>query len=108
MAEVFKNFTATATTSMADVYTCPASTQFLGTSITLVNIHATNSADATVVISDASNSNAEMELCKLFTIPAQSSLKISNDFVLEAGDKVRVIATAGSTIRVVGFGCEVS
>lgn len=102
MAITYKNFAATATTSMADVYTCPSGTTAIVLLLQVSSINTSVAADVTVVYSDASNSNTEHELIKNLTITPQTGVDLPSKLVLEAGDKIRVQASAGSSIKIIG------
>lgn len=105
----FKNFSALASTTMTDVYTCPAATTALVSLLQISNINATLLADVTVVFSDASASNAEYEIVKNLTMPIQTAVSITDgSLVLEAGDKIRIQASAGSIARLIGSVSELS
>lgn len=109
MATTFKNFSAVATTAMADIYTCPAGATAIVTLLQLTNIHANLPADATVVYSDATAAAAEYEIVKNLTMPVQTSVSITDGkLVLEAGDKLRISASAAAVVRVVGSVSELS
>ena len=104
MAETFKLKTkASATTALTDVYTVPASTSTVVIGCALTNKTASNiTADLQVVTASSTGENADdVYLTKGVLIPAADSLEIIEGKVaLEAGDKIKVLASAGSALDV--------
>lgn len=101
MALVMKNILATAGTSLSDVYTCPANTS---ATLTFINVSAKSATNATVSlkISDASNSNAEEFILYNVNVTAGAPLAFPQGLVLEAGDKLRIVASVGAAVSVTG------
>jgi hypothetical protein len=111
MAEAFKNATLTLTTTMTDLYVCPANTRAVVMMLQATNIHASAAADVTAVLSDASAAGAETEIVFNLTIPTQSSVGLfaaGQKLILEPGDKLRIKATAATNIRVIASVTELS
>ena len=100
MAETFKNAYLDVPNSEADFYTCPSSTTAIVLTLRMTNVHGTNAAtvDAKVLDSDASTNSM---IASTINVPADSTLELAgaSKIVLEAGDKVRLTASAASDIE---------
>lgn len=96
MASIFKTPPPLAlTTTLADAYTCPASTVALVVFCQVANIDGTSNVDVDITFMDASNANAETYLVYTMTCPADGAMNpIGGRIVLEAGDKIRAKASA--------------
>lgn len=109
MAEAFKNAKLALGTTAATIYTCPASTAAIVLLAQVANKHGTNEGDATVTWIDSSDSNAETELLKNSTVVAGSALSaISGKLFLEAGDSIKGLASAASTLVITLAVVEIS
>lgn len=83
------------TTTLADAYTCPASTSATVMFCQVTNIDGTNNVEVDVTFVDASNANAETYLVYTMVCPADGAMNpIGGRLVLEAGDKIRAKASA--------------
>ena len=97
MANTFKNSKLICTTSMTDVYQCPATNVNGSVSAAVVLLiqasNVTNRADTlTLIWTDYSNSNAVTHLCSQVPIPAQQSVGcLTGKLVLEQYDKIRAL-----------------
>jgi len=100
MANAYKNAKSVSlTTSLADIYTCPATTEAIVLGIQVANIDGTNSADATVAWTDASDTDAVTYLIKSATVAAGQAIPALVDkIVLEAGDKIQAQASAAGDL----------
>jgi hypothetical protein len=100
MAETFKNAYLDVTDSEADFYTCPGSTTAIVLTLRMTNVDGANSAtvDAKVLDSDASTNSM---IASTIAVPADSTLELAgaSKIVLEAGDKIRLTASAASDIE---------
>ena len=107
MAETFKNFKLALTISSTAAYTCPASTTAIVLMIQVANV-TDGDAYATVLWTDASDSDAETRLIKDEIVPASAPLSVvSGKFVLEAGDSIKAVASAGSAVELSGSVLEI-
>ena len=99
MATVFKNAKAALTASLADVYVVPAATTAI-----VIGVHVTNIGTADheldMVWTDASDSNAATYLANEIVVPENAAYEPVGKLVLEAGDKIRANADAGSALEV--------
>ena len=100
MAETFKNAYLDVTTSETDLYTCPASTTAIVLTLRMTNVDGTNAAtvDAKVLDSDSSTNSL---IASTINVPADSTLELAgaSKIVLEAGDKVKLTASADNDIE---------
>ena len=100
MTTVFKNARLALTTSLADIYTCPAGTSAIVTLLHVANVDGANDADVSVVWTDSSDSDAVTYLAKTINVPADASFNtIEGKLVLEAGDKIRGLASADGDLE---------
>ena len=110
MANAYKNGKSVSlTTSLADIYTCPASTEAIILGIQVANIDGTNSADASVAWTDSSDTDAVTYLVKSATVEAGKAIPALVDkLVLVAGDKIQAMASAASDLCISVSVLEVS
>ncbi len=98
-----KNASAHLTTSLADVYTCPASTVAKITHAQVANVDGAAAADVSVALYDSSSA-ATYYFCKTVSVAADAGLKPLGDLVgaiLEAGDKIQGQASAASDLDII-------
>ena len=98
-----KNASAHLTTSLADVYTCPASTVALVKHAQVANVDGAAAADVSVALYDAS-AEATYYFCKTVAVAADAGLKPLGDLVgavLEAGDKIQGQASADGDLDII-------
>ena len=89
------------TTSLADIYTCPASTETIVLGIQVSNIDGTNAADADVAWTDSSDSDAVTYLIKGAEVAAGEAISAfvpGYKQILTAGDKIQAKASAVSDL----------
>ena len=98
MANTFKNQGAALTTTGADIYTCPASTQAVIHSIYVSNIDGTNSADVDIKVT-TDGGTTYYHVAKTVPVPADSTLVLDKPVNLEASDKVHMTASANSDLE---------
>ena len=110
MANTFKNgATAGVGTSVATVYTCPASTTAVVIGVTLCNLKTTG-IQGTLQVTDTS-AGATVHVLKSAPIPSGSSIVAvggEQKIVLEAGDLLKVQASEASAIDVTLSVLEIS
>lgn len=98
-----KNAGAHLTTSLADVYTCPASTVALVKHAQVANVDGSDAADVSVALYDAS-AEATYYYAKTISVAADAGLKPLGDLVgavLEAGDKIQGQASAAGDLDII-------
>jgi hypothetical protein len=100
MAETFKNAYLDVTDSEADFYTCPGSTTAIILTLRMTNVDGTNAATVDAKVLDSDGSTNSM-IASTINVPADSTLELAgaSKIVLEAGDKVRLTASAASDIE---------
>ena len=100
MAETFKNAYLDVTDSEADFYTCPGSTTAIVLTLRMTNVDGTNAATVDAKVLDSDGSTNSM-IASTINVPADSTLELAgaSKIVLEAGDKVRLTASAASDIE---------
>lgn len=99
MTTAFKNARLALTTSLADIYTCPAGTTAIVTLLHVANVDGTNDADVDIAWYDIS-AMVTTYLAKTIAIPADASFNaITGKLVLEAGDKIQGKASADSDLE---------
>lgn len=93
--EVFRNVGAHVTTTLTDVYVVPPLTQAMVLFAQAANVDGVASVDVTVKWYDTSKADTFC-IASGITIPAKSTLGLldNSKLVLEAGDKLQLIATA--------------
>ena len=99
MALAFKNAKAILGTSVADVYTCPASTKAI---VLLAQVSNTTASSAAVTVqwTDSSNSAVVTRLMTATTIPSNQSMSsLSGKLVLEPGDKIQAYGGTDAAIE---------
>lgn len=82
------------TTVSADVFECPAEHYVRILTIHVANIDGANNVDITVSWTDDSNADAEWKIMHTVTCYADDSLNVGCGLILEAGDKVKALASA--------------
>ena len=98
-----KNASAHLTTSLADVYTCPASTVAVIKHAQVANVDGAAAADVSVALYDSSSA-ATYYYAKTISVAADAGLKPLGDLVgaiLEAGDKIQGQASAASDLDII-------
>ena len=98
-----KNASAHLTTSLADVYTCPASTVAVIKHAQVANVDGAAAADVSVALYDAS-AEATYYYAKTISVAADAGLKPLGDLVgavLEAGDKIKGQASAADDLDII-------
>ena len=101
MAEAYKNGYQDVVASSTAIYTCPASTEAIVRSLYVANVDGTNSADLTVEIVDAGGSS-DAKIASAITVPAKSTFQaIDVPLFLEAGDAVKLLASATGDLEAV-------
>ena len=99
MAITPKNAKAAMTTSSTTAYTVPTSTNAIIKSIQVTNIDGTNTADASISWTDSSDSDTETFLIKSTTVqPGEATSALVDVLHLEAGDTIKVLASANSDL----------
>ena len=100
MAETFKNAYLDVTDSEADFYTCPGSTTAIILTLRMTNVDGTNAATVDAKVLDSDGSTNSM-IASTINVPADSTLELAgaSKIVLEAGDKIRLTASAASDIE---------
>ena len=100
MAETFKNAYLDVSDSEADFYTCPGSTTAIVLTLRMTNVDGTNAATVDAKVLDSDGSTNSM-IASTINVPADSTLELAgaSKIVLEAGDKVRLTASAASDIE---------
>ena len=100
MANVFKNAYADGTTSLADLIPAlDANHEAIVLMLRATNVDGTN--DATVDVRVVDGSSGDSYLAKTMSVPADTSLDVlgTSKLVLEATDKIQVLASATSDIE---------
>ncbi len=99
MANAFKNVGAALTTSGADIYTAPSSTESVIHAIYVSNVDGTNSADVNIKVTTDGGSTY-YHIAKTVPVPADSTLILDKPVNLEATDKIHMLASADSDLEV--------
>jgi hypothetical protein len=103
MANTFVNskFINASNSSASTVYTTPSSTKAIILGVLLANKNAA-SRTVTVTWTDASDSDNSTTMLNEVSIPGDSSLEVlsGQKYVLEAGDLLKCLASAASSIDV--------
>jgi hypothetical protein len=100
MANVFKNAYADGTTSLADLIPAlDANHTAIVLLLRATNVDGTN--DATVDVRVVDGSSGDSYIAKTMSVPADTSLDVlgTSKLVLEATDKIQVLASAASDIE---------
>jgi len=96
-----------AATTSTVLYTCPASTQTVISTLSIANVTATN-GKARVWVAQAGAANAhQYALMYDVTIPANSANTFTLGLTLGATDVVRVYSTNGNDLSFSLFGSEI-
>ncbi len=98
-----KNAGAHLTTSLADIYTCPASTAAIIKHAQVANVDGSAAADVSVALYDSS-ATATYYFAKTVSVAADAGLKPLGDLigvVLEAGDKIQAVASAAEDLDII-------
>ena len=98
-----KVYAAHLTTSLADVYTCPASTVAVIKHAQVANVDGAAAADVSVALYDSSAA-ATYYYAKTISVAADAGLKPLGDLVgavLEAGDKIQGQASAADDLDII-------
>lgn len=99
MANAFKNVGAALTTSGADIYTAPVSTESVIHAIYVSNVDGTNSADVNIKVT-TDGGTTYYHIAKTVPVPADSTLVLDKPVNLEATDKIHMTASANSDLEV--------
>ena len=100
MANVFKNAYHDGTTSLADLIPAlDANHEAIVLMLRATNVDGTN--DATVDVRVVDGSSGDSYIAKTMSVPADTSLDVlgTSKLVLEATDKIQVLASATSDIE---------
>lgn len=96
-----------AATTSTDLYTCPASTQTVVSTISIANVTAT-SGKARIWVAKAGAANAHVYAIMYDTvIPANSSNTFTLGITLAATDVIRVYSTNGNDLTFHAYGSEI-
>ena len=101
MANVFKNAYHDGTTSLADLIPAlDANHEAIVLMLRATNVDGTNDATVDVRVVD-SDGSSDSYIAKTMSVPADTSLDLlgSGKLVLDAGDKLQVLASAASDIE---------
>ena len=101
MANVFKNAYHDGTTSLADLIPAlDANHEAIVLMLRATNVDGTNDATVDVRIVD-SDGSSDSYIAKTMSVPADTSLDVlgTSKLVLDAGDKIQVLASAASDIE---------
>jgi hypothetical protein len=92
----FKNAELDLTTTVADVYTCPAATVAIIMAMQVTNVDTTTDAVVTVQWLDSSNTDKVTRLASSYLLEAKLAFSpvVQGKLVLEAGDKIQALADA--------------
>tara|TARA_Y100000310_G_scaffold77141_2_gene73685 strand:+ start:1365 stop:1688 length:324 start_codon:yes stop_codon:yes gene_type:complete len=99
MANAFKNVGAALTTSGADIYTAPGSTESVIHAIYVSNVDGTSSADVNIKVT-TDGGTTYYHIAKTVPVPADSTLVLDKPVNLEATDKIHMTASANSDLEV--------
>lgn len=89
------------------IYTVPINHTFVPKTISITNIHTTNSATVTIYFADISADNKNMVLNKKSVIPGETVF-LNTDIYLQAGYKIIVQASASATLNCQLSGVDMS
>lgn len=99
---------APANTSEATLYTVPAATQTIVSTITVSNLTSTAAnASINIGVNGAASSNAN-SLLKTSSIPANSVTSFTIGLTLGAADVIRVTSGTANALSFQAFGSEIS
>jgi len=101
MAEAYVNGYQDVGTSSTAIYTTPAGTEAIVRSLYIANVDGSNSADITVEIVDDGGS-PDAKIASAITVPAKSTFQaIDVPIFLNAGDAVKLLASATGDLEAV-------
>lgn len=96
-----------AAATSTDLYTCPASTQTVVSTISIANVTATN-GKARIWVAKAGAANAHVYAIMYdAVIPANSSNTFTLGITLAATDVIRVYSTNGADLTFHAYGSEI-
>lgn len=99
---------APANTSEATLYTVPASTQAVVSTIAVANLTGTAAnASVNVCVNGAASGNSNTFL-KTVSIPATSTVTFTVGLTMGAADLIRVTSGTGNALSFQAFGSEIS
>jgi hypothetical protein len=98
MANTFKNAGVAIGTSATTLYTAPAGTTGIIHAIYISNVDGTNDASVDITVTDTS-AGQTYHIMKTVEVPSDSTLVIEKPINLEAGDILKVTASAASDLE---------
>ncbi len=98
MANTFKNAGVAIGTSATTLYTAPAATTGIIHAIYISNVDGTNDATVDITVTDTS-AGQTFHIMKTVEVPSDSTLVIEKPINLEAGDILKVTASAASDLE---------
>ena len=98
MANTFKNAAVAIGTSATTLYTAPAGTTGIIHAIYISNVDGTNDATVDITVTDTS-AGQTFHIMKTVEVPSDSTLVIEKPINLEAGDILKVTASAASDLE---------
>lgn len=98
MANTFKNAGVAIGTSATTLYTAPAGTTGIIHAIYISNVDGTNDASVDITVTDTS-AGQTYHIMKTVEVPSDSTLVIEKPINLEAGDILKVKASAASDLE---------
>lgn len=99
---LFKNANANLTTTVIDVYTCPANKVAIIHGAQITNVTTTTETNVTVQWTDASNSDKITRIAFDFRLEGKLAFNplVNTKLVLEAGDKLQALAAAANVCEI--------
>jgi len=107
MANTFINATLAVTTSLVTIYTAPALTESICHSLYFSNIDGVASPNVDIVLYDVSKLT-EFFIGNNLSIPPGATLYFDKPINLEAGDEIRVSASANGDVEAVASILEIT
>ena len=98
MANTFKNAAVAIGTSATTLYTAPAGTTGIIHAIYISNVDGVNDATVDITVTDTS-AGQTFHIMKTVAVPSDSTLVIEKPINLEAGDILKVTASAASDLE---------
>ncbi len=98
MANTFKNAAVAIGTSATTLYTAPAGTTGIIHAIYISNVDGVNDATVDITVTDTS-AGQTFHIMKTVEVPSDSTLVIEKPINLEAGDILKVTASAVSDLE---------
>ena len=98
MANTFKNAAVAIGTSATTLYTAPAGTTGIIHAIYISNVDGVNDATVDITVTDTSVGQT-FHIMKTVEVPSDSTLVIEKPINLEAGDILKVTASAASDLE---------